>query len=281
MNNFGVCVAWHNPKQIAKWKDAWGLHGTPDWLFLEQDTDKAGCARTKNKAIKRALDAGVHYVICLDDDCFPAPLVEGSAMLENSLINFAEDHVTALQPQPVQMIVPTSRPLPRGFPYRQHTIKMPVAASMGFWLKNPDFDAVRTLAEGETAGQFAFLQQTIYGKMFPLSGMNFAFHRAWADEAVLIDVPRFDDIWMGFIWQKIAYERRACFNLQGPMVTHSRQSNVWKNLQDEVRYLELNESLWSTIYTAPAGLSASELRLRLFGERFDSPAVVPAPPGVV
>ena len=58
---------------------------------------------------------------------------------------------------------------------------------------------------------------------------------------------RIDDIWMGWMWQREAYQRGYCFNLSGPMVRHSRQSNVWRNLRDESRYLEENETLWRKI----------------------------------
>ena len=31
------------------------------------------------------------------------------------------------------------------------------------------------------------------------------------------------------------------------MITHARQSNVWRNLRDEALHLEANETLWQTI----------------------------------
>jgi hypothetical protein len=66
-----------------------------------------------------------------------------------------------------------------------------------------------------------------------------------------VNVARFDDIWQGFLWQKKAYASGQCFNLAGPLVRHSRQSNVWANLRDEAQSMERNETLWADIYAAP------------------------------
>jgi hypothetical protein len=135
---------------------------------------------------------------------------------------------------------------------------------MGFWLEYPDLDAMSALVLGEKPEELSYLRRAIHGVMFPFCGMNFAFRRDWIDCAQLIDVPRFDDTWMGWIWQKVAYDRGSCFNLQGPMIRHVRQSNVWANLQDEVKYLKTNEDLWSAIYTAPRDQGPQELR-KAFG----------------
>jgi hypothetical protein len=163
------------------------------------------------------------------------------------------------------LIWPTTIPTPRGMPYRHHAVALPVAASLGFWLKHPDLDALSTLVLGESP-DMSFITAPMYQKFFPFCGMNFAFRREWIDCATLVEgCGRYDDIWMGFVWQKVANDRGCCFNLGGPWVTHSRQSNVWKNLQEEVKYLEVNEDLWSAIHSAPAGLTASQLRASLFG----------------
>ena len=90
--------------------------------------------------------------------------------------------------------------------------------------------------------------------------MNIAFRpKLWHPWCQFIDVPRFDDIWMGWLWQREAYRRGACFNLSGPLVRHARQSNVWKNLKDEAEHLETNETLWRSIECSPFD-SYEELR---------------------
>jgi len=250
-----VVVPWHNPKQKNEFLEAWKIGAGDPRLVLQQDTNKSGCARTKNAGIRTALGLGADIVCVLDDDCFP--LVPQA---ENPLDEFIEDHIKALEHQEVQMVVPTIIPHPRGYPYRERTIKMEVAASIGLWQGYPDLDAMTALVLGEQPERVHYLQSRIYGVMFPFCGMNYAFKKEWADSAVHIDVPRFDDIWMGWVWEKVAFDKGCCFNIEGPMVQHVRQSNVWKNLEEETKYMLTNENLWSAIYSAKRGTSPEELR---------------------
>jgi len=127
---------------------------------------------------------------------------------------------------------------------------MEVAASMGFWEEIPDRDAVSQLSHGATA-KMKFRPQVIYGQYFPLSGMNMAFRSSEWPWCQFINVPRFDDIWQGFLWQKKAYAERKCFALTAATVRHSRQSNVWENLKQEAANLQRNETIWAEIEAGP------------------------------
>lgn len=132
-------------------------------------------------------------------------------------------------------------------------MEMPVAASMGFWTEIGDYCAPRQLTFGATH-PMEFRQTTVFARYFPLCGMNFAFRPAGWDPWYyhVENVGRFDDIWMGWLWQHEAYRRGYCFNLNGPLVRHSRQSNVWKNLRDETLHLEESETLWKQIAVSRA-----------------------------
>lgn len=234
-----VVVPWLNEKQVSLFADAWNLSKIPDWLVLQQDVKREGCGITKNRGIKRAMDFGAETVVVLDDDCFPTDDAPNLEIL-------VEKHFQALQPQPVELFQTVTDPPSRGTPYAERSITMPVAASMGFWSEIGDYCAVRQLAH--EAAPMTFRKQAIFGRYFPLSGMNIAFRpRDWLPWCQFIEVPRFDDIWMGWLWQREAYRRGYCFNLNGPTVRHSRQSNVWKNLEDEARYLKQSETLWREI----------------------------------
>jgi hypothetical protein len=266
MEKVAVVVPWHNRKQMDAFAGAWGITNAnrPAYLFCQQDVNSEGCARTKNAGIRRALDDGADIIVVLDDDCYPAPPVMGQPGYGQSMDDFVAAHVRALRPQKVRAVYPTCIPRPRGMPYRNEHVVRPVAASIGLWTNNLDLDAASTLVLGGDAQAQQYARFPFYHHFFPFCGMNFAFRKEWAEEAVLIDVPRFDDIWMGWIWEKIAYEKGYCFNLAGPMINHSRQSDVWKNLEDEAKYLKVNEDLWSAIYNAPAGLTAVDLRGKFF-----------------
>lgn len=239
-----IVVPWHNLQQIEQFIAAWGIANMPDFLHLQRDTDNEGCARTKNKGIAAAIDKGAEVVIILDDDCFPS---DEACSMEQLI----EKHLAALEPQPVEMFTVVTTPASRGTPYFNRTLTMPVAASMGFWTEIGDYDAPAQLVHGATH-PMEFFRSTIHGTYFPLCGMNLAFRASWWPWCQFINVPRFDDIWQGFLWQKRAYADGFCFNLNGPLVRHSRQSNVWQNLRDEAQNLERNETIWQDIARHPS-----------------------------
>ena len=239
--NCVVVVPWHREQEIEEFLKQWGIpRGTiPDWLVLQHDSRLEGCGVTKNKGIRYAVDKlGAEIVIVLDGDCYPAEI--------DNLIELTEAHLTALEPQRVRMFETVTEPPSRGTPYAEHHIIMPVAASMGFWTEIGDYCAVRQLAFQQTP--MIYKRSILFSRYFSLCGMNIAFKpKEWSPWCQFIDVPRFDDIWMGWLWQKEAYRKGFCFNLNGPSIRHARQSNVWKNLLEESIYLEQSETLWRDI----------------------------------
>lgn len=246
-----IVVAWHNSDQLDKFLAAWGCVATYNLLLLQQDKDGEGCAATKNKGIQRAIDSGAEVIGVLDDDCFPQ---DGM-----NIDQYANAHRAALEPQPIEMFRAVTDPPSRGTPYFNRTITMPVAASMSFWTGVGDYDAPGQLVHGASC-EMKFHRQAIYGQYFPLCGMAIAFRAEWWPWCQFINVPRFDDIWQGFLWQREAYAHGHCFNLAGPLVRHSRQSNVWANLRAEAPNMERNETFWQDIATAPPELGYDDLR---------------------
>ncbi len=241
---FAIVTPWHQEEQKQKFLRAWYIlnPGTPEYLFLQQDKDREGCAITKNRGIHRAIAAGAEVIIVLDDDCFPSDEA-------TSLWQLAQKHIAALDAATPDLFLAVTDPPSRGTPYFTTRTRMPVSASMGFWTNIGDYDAPAQLVRG-AEHPMTFKREIVYGRYFPLCGMNLAFKAEWWPICQFIDVPRFDDIWQGFIWQKIAYARGCCFNLAGPLVTHSRQSNVWANLRAEAPNLEHNETVWQRIMAA-------------------------------
>jgi len=240
--DFAIVTPWVYKEEINAFLSNWNISEVPPWLVLQCDENREGCGVTKNKGVAEAMRRGADVVVILDGDCYPSAEA-------TTLEQLAELHIAALEPQPVEMFATVTDPPSRGTPYFETTIPMPVAASMGFWRRVGDYCAPRQLTYG-ALHPMNFHTAPIFGRYFPLCGMNLAFRPAkWLPWCSFIDVPRFDDIWMGWLWQRHAYTCGWCFNLNGPLVTHSRQSNVWKNLADEATYLESNESLWIDIAT--------------------------------
>lgn len=239
-----IVVPWHDLDQVNSFLDAWNAFSDDEYLILQQDKKKEGCATTKNKGIEAAIKAGAEIIIVLDDDCFP------SGSLHESLQDFAWHHENALYPQEVELIEAVTQPPSRGTPYFAKTALMKVAASMGFWTEVGDYDACGQLVHGATH-PMEWSRKAIHGRYFPLCGMNLAFRAEEWPWCRFIDVERFDDIWQGFLWQRKAYADGKCFNLKGPLVRHSRQSNVWANLRAEANNLEKNETVWQRAATLP------------------------------
>ena len=239
---YAVIVPWTKQEQIDLFCKEWGIRSKPDWLLLEKDLCRVGCGATKNKGVNEAMRQGYEHVIILDDDCFPFLGDCGASSLEE----LAHIHLQNLQPQRVEMFQAVTSPLSRGTPYKERSIIYPVACSIGFWTNIGAYCAVRQLSyEGK---KMKFYPQTIFGKYFALCGMNIAFNpHEWKPWCDFINVDRFDDIWMGWLWQKEAYRKEYCFSLHGPVVRHSRQSNVWANLEAETKYLKQTETLWIEI----------------------------------
>tara|TARA_R110000824_G_scaffold28704_1_gene96226 strand:- start:481 stop:1266 length:786 start_codon:yes stop_codon:yes gene_type:complete len=234
-----VVVPWHNPEQLDRFLLEWNLSRDDSRLILQQDKTREGCSFTKNKGIIAAMKEGAEIIVMLDDDCFPN---------ENQTFgDFVCSHENALEPQDVEMFTVVTEPPSRGTPYFDRTIVMPVAASMGFWTDIGDYDAPSQLVHG-ASHPMKFRRDIIYGRYFPLCGMNLSFRVTEWPWCQFIHVERFDDIWQGFLWQRKAYSDGKCFNLAGPLVRHSRQSNVWNNLVVEAPNLKRNETIWKDIH---------------------------------
>jgi len=250
-----VVVAWHNAEQRDKFCEAWGMNKLDPGVHVlfQQDTSKRGCGWTKQQGVNRAVSLGATIIIVLDDDCLP----DWSCP---TMLQFITDHLSALQPQEVEMYQAVTNPPSRGTPYYRRTVKMRVAASLGFWSNIPDLCAPSQLVRGPTCSM-EFDRRPIYGKAFPYCGMNVAFRVEFLPWANFLDLPRVDDIFAGYLFQREAYRRGFCFNLGGPMVFHQRQSNVWLNLKEEAKYLERNETLWSDILFHPSNDYAELLKL--------------------
>jgi len=239
-----VVVPWYNSEQLGKFIEAWAISVSDTRFVFQQDKNRDGCAMTKNNGIRAAMEAGADTIVVLDDDCLPN---DGQ-----TVSRFIADHENALEPQAVEMFEAVTDPPSRGTPYFNRTITMPVAASMGFWTGIGDYDAPGQLVHGPTK-PMKFRRETIHGRYFPLCGMNIAFRTTEWPWCQFIHVARFDDIWQGFLWQRKAFADGKCFNLAGPVVQHSRQSNVWGNLKDEAVNLERNETIWQEIHAMKIG----------------------------
>lgn len=113
----------------------------------------------------------------------------------------------------------------RGFPY--HERNKPLWAHMGLW--ENELDLYGTDRIGKTPPAMPpFVAQASTGALFPLSGMNVAFRNDAAPFMMFLpnfafneeQFTRHDDIWGGYIFQKIARAKGFALSYGGPNVFH-------------------------------------------------------------
>lgn len=238
---YAVCVAWHDEKQKERFLSSWSVDSIPDWLFMEQDKDHSGCAKTKNRAILRALEAKPEFICVIDDDISP------SNDTTDTLQKWAEQHALCYHfPERVRVFEAVTEPPSRGTPYlpQNHFLELPVAAVMGFWVGVGDYCAAAQLVRGATT-PMKFRKEAFFWRWFPLSGMNVSFRsELWPHFKFDEEHDRWDDIFSGYRLMAEAYRRGYCITTKGPTVRHSRQSDPFKNLKIEAEHAERNETLW-------------------------------------
>lgn len=261
-----LVTPWHRLDVRDQFLRAWQLRPDklPENVILEEDVGREGCAVTKNRGIQRAIDRGAEIVVVLDSDCFPWEGDEITFSNGVTLDDFLSSHERALEPVDVEMFTPVTEPYSRGTPHfpQNRRLKMPVAGSMSFWRGVGDYDAPSQIIHG-AYHEMEFKRGPIFGRYFAWSGMAVAFRREWWPIAQFINVARYDDIFGGLIFQKIAFARGFCFHLGAAMdVSHSRQSNVWANMRDEAIFMEQNETLWQKVALHPS-TDYAELRALL------------------
>jgi reversibly glycosylated polypeptide/UDP-arabinopyranose mutase len=131
--------------------------------------------------------------------------------------------------------------------------------SHGVWSGIPDVDAPTQLTGLPEAPVWAAVYPIPKGIFAPLCGMNIAFRRPvlpfayWAPAARLKGAERFDDIWMGLYLKRACDQRNWAILSGGASVKHERASDVFKNLQQEARGIEINETLWRDLDRPPEG----------------------------
>ncbi len=159
---------------------------------------------------------------------------------------------------------------PRGHPYDPETRRKDYswvtgreecALNMGLWLKCPDLSALTIAHYGGLDGTCAIESQGCKrekvvvgeGTYFALCSMNTlfktqivpAFYQLYMNT---MGIDRFDDIWSGIFFKKIADHLRDKVCLGSPLGIHSKRSrNVFKDLGKELEGIAINEKLWRLV----------------------------------
>lgn len=173
------------------------------------------------------------YIISLDDDVLPF----GDTIA---------DHIMALSKKvPLSWMNTTMTDYMRGFPYNIRS-EAEVWVSHGLWTNIPDYDAITQLVNGIKPQEF-YKGPIPKNILYPHCAMNFAFKREalpYVYQAPMghkIGLDRFADIWGGIEMKKDLDKLGKAVVSGYAVVNHTRASDVYKNLQKEVKGIELND----------------------------------------
>lgn len=186
-----------------------------------------------------ACELGAEWILTLDDDCRPWP-ASG---------RICAAHRAAMQFEQCQ---PTAGMRTRGMPYR-NLGQLESRLNMGLWCNVADVDGPAGLMPQPyftppTGTRLAHPRQR-----YPLCGMNLFFA---AELTPLLYFPlmgdgqpyrRFDDIWAGWIFQKLAAHLGIAWSFGEPFIEHVRASDPFANLAKEAPGIVRNELIWQQI----------------------------------
>ncbi len=182
----------------------------------------------RQAGLDAAYDAGYEYVLTVDDDCV-LPL------------DWARSHVVALRGS-----VPLSFNTVPGAVIRGNTVgtNSPVGISHGLWSGVLDYPAWYQLACDPGPCEIEDRGWTRIGTPFPMCGMNVGFRREVLPAVYFQhQFLRHDDIFAGWVAQRLLDICGYAFVNGGAVVQHDRASNAEANLKKELPGDDINGSL--------------------------------------
>jgi len=247
--------------------------------FYDRFVDFHHSAACRNLAHYLAYKEGYDVVFSLDYDCV-APR------------GFIDEHTSVFFRKKQKMISSKSgwvNPLgskkwfSRGFPYRERrkesidvsvtTTNKRVVLNMGLWRNVVDINAIdKVLSKPPKKFKAAYDHISVNG-FIPLCGMNNAFLREIIPAYFFLPnfkigdcvVSRHDDIWGGYILQKLVHKRGDLISFGKPVVFHERESYRPKALYHE-HYIHILEPYFYEIVDAAVEKVKRNTYLNMFAD---------------
>ena len=251
-------------------KCAWALHryshtevrnrlGDDAWIISRGDSAR------RCFGFLMARELGAKWILTLDDDCHP---VQGAAPI-------CAAHLEAMRSHAVCR--PTAGMRTRGLPYR-NLGKLESQLNMGLWRGNADVDGPAGLTPQPYFTPSPGSTLANPRLRYPLCGMNLFFHVSLVPALYFPlmgdgqPYRRFDDIWAGWIFQKLAEHCGIAWSYGEPWIEHTRASDPFANLVKEAPGIVVNETMWQRIsdvrLTAKdLACAVSEMANELAGDR--------------
>lgn len=231
---------WFDSYNYADQKKALG----PElYELFEQFHYSSSC---KQFGLWQAWKLGYDIIIVIDSDCIVP-------------FNFVKQHVLNLTMAGSLWNNPLARLSnlwPRGYPYYMRLV--PKWAHMGMWEGEIDLygrDRVNVPKEHIPIKLTGVIPEVNDGMFFPLSGMNVSFVREALPYMLFLpnfdikgkELKRHDDIWGGYIFQKIAQRKFRGLSYGGPFVFHDTIIIPEEDAENEAPMIENEKYFYSFI----------------------------------
>jgi Reversibly glycosylated polypeptide len=210
------------------------------------------CIQRRNIAGYRALQKSADYIIYVDDDNH---IFSG---------NYFEDHLRSLNGSTFDVQSSSNgffnimnsaegsgvsnKTFPRGFPFklrnenpiqsvsRKSDVK--IAANAGLWLEEPDIDASTRISTCPNVERYNIKENesTELGVWTPINSQNTIFRSEFLCGYFLSsEVGRYDDIYAGYVFQKLINHFKYTISFGAPIVIqHRNEHDLLVDLEDEL-----------------------------------------------
>lgn len=185
---------------------------------------------------------GFDITIGLDSDCVVPP-------------DFIAKHLEALMSVSYGWENPIKNTnwFPRGYPYHERSRRTVI--NMGLWENELDINGIDRVHNGIPPKSPMVDKQEIAHSMIPLCGMNFAMW-TYAVPAFLflpnfddgaLKFRRYDDIWGGYIFQKLMQKNQDMITFGNPVVFHDTIVDAEADAELEDAGIKWEESLYNWV----------------------------------
>ncbi len=203
-------------------------------------------AACKNFGTWIAYRDGFDVIIVIDSDCVVPK-------------DFVKEHLEAIEKTGNGWTNPLhgSEWYSRGFPYTQRALEK--WCHMGLWTETLDLYGSDRVKNPDKAETFTFTEPYVRdAQRFPLSGMNVAFKR----DAIpfMLFLPNFtynthkftrhDDIWGGYIFQKIVEQKNKALSYGLPIVRHISEVDAEDDVKAEKPMIKFEDDFYKAIEEA-------------------------------
>lgn len=224
----------------------------PGWVehYCHQDIDALGkkglCIPRRSGGVRSfgfwlaGQSTDLDMILTLDDDVTP---LDG--------VDIIAEHWRQLETPRHRRWWPTADVRTRGFPYSTEGMVKPVL-NHGLWRGMPDLDALEQMKQGELVWKPPTGNNMVPPRMYyTMCIMNVAFRPGVAPYLFMAPFPdgfkRWDDIWGGLIFKRLADLMGWVVTSGEPVVRHERASTVQGNLSQEFLGYGLNETFWKVL----------------------------------